>query len=102
MIQTSDSLFFALCGIAQIIVTPDAKASLLAPHSGKKFGDACRVNFSDAIDRAARDPGKLKQMQALFQAVTRKNNVLPLDECFAKRANVPDRPSHTRGRTSFT
>lgn len=61
-----------------------------------------RNDFSEADDLAARDPAKLKQMQALFQQEASKYNVLPLDDRFAERANVPDRPSLTRGRTSFT
>lgn len=59
-------------------------------------------DFSEANDLASKEPAKLKEMQALFQEEAKKYNVLPLDDRFAERANVPDRPSQTRGRTSFT
>lgn len=61
-----------------------------------------KTDFSEASDLAAKNPAQLRQMQALFQQEAKKYNVLPLDDRFAERANVPDRPSHTRGRTSFT
>lgn len=58
-------------------------------------------DFTQANDLAAQNPAKLKEMQALFDSEAKKNNVLPLDDRFAERANVSDRPSATRGKTSF-
>jgi hypothetical protein len=40
-------------------------------------------------------------LQALFDAEAKKNNVYPLDDRFAERAVVPDRPSVTACRTTF-
>lgn len=59
-------------------------------------------DFSEANDLAKQEPGKLKELQALFEVEAKKYNVLPLDDRFAERANVADRPSLTRGRTHFT
>jgi len=59
-------------------------------------------DFSQADDLAAKDPAKLKQLQALFESEAKKYNVLPLDDRFAERGNVPDRPSLSRGREQFT
>ena len=52
-------------------------------------------------DLAAKMPGKLKQMQALFYSEAKKYNVLPLDNSSLARWNTP-RPSLTAGRTVFT
>ncbi|MBU3032212.1 hypothetical protein [Paracoccus marinaquae] len=41
-------------------------------------------------------------MQALFDEEARKYQVYPLDDRFAERSSNPERPSVTRGRTSFT
>lgn len=59
-------------------------------------------DFSQADDLAAKNPAKLKQLQALFESEARKYNVLPLDDRFVERGNVPDRPSLSRGRDQFT
>jgi len=59
-------------------------------------------DFSQADDRAAKEPEKLKEMQARFDEEARKYEVYPLDDRFAERAVVADRPSHTRGRSHFT
>jgi hypothetical protein len=40
-------------------------------------------------------------MQAIFDVEAKKYNVYPLDDRFAERAVVADRPSVTRGRTKF-
>lgn len=58
-------------------------------------------DFSEADDVAAQYPDKLKELQDLFDRAAGKYNVYPLDDRFAERAVVPDRPSVTRGRDSF-
>jgi arylsulfatase len=59
-------------------------------------------DFSEAVDLADKYPEKLKELQAIFDQEARKYNVYPLDDRFAERAVNPERPSVTRGRTSFT
>lgn len=59
-------------------------------------------DFSQADNVAAKFPEKLKELQEVFDAEAKKYDVYPLDDRFAERANVPERPSSTRGRTSFT
>ena len=59
-------------------------------------------DFSQAEDLAARNPAKLAELQAAFDAEARRNNVYPLDSSFAERADPAIRPSLTRGRTSFS
>jgi len=59
-------------------------------------------DFSQAENLAAKHPGKLAEMKALFDAEARKYNVYPLDSTFAERADVSIRPSLTSGRTSFS
>jgi transposase InsO family protein len=61
-----------------------------------------RSDFTQAHDLAAQDPAKLKEMQKLFDTEARKYNVYPLDDRFAERGHVADRPSVTRGMTEFT
>lgn len=58
-------------------------------------------DFSQSNDLAQKNPGKLKEMQALFDEEARKNQVYPLDDRFAERAKGGDRPSVTAGRKSF-
>jgi arylsulfatase A-like enzyme len=58
-------------------------------------------DFSEARDVASLNPDKLKELQALFEAEAKKYNVYPLDDRFAERGVVADRPSVTRGRTEF-
>jgi arylsulfatase A-like enzyme len=49
-----------------------------------------RTDFSQADDISVANPGKLKAMQAEWQAVALANNVLPLDHRFgAARATIP-------------
>ena len=43
-----------------------------------------------------------KELQALFDKEARQFNVYPLDDRFSERGDNPNRPSVTRGRTSFT
>jgi arylsulfatase A-like enzyme len=61
-------------------------------------------DFSGAIDLAAKNPGKLKEMQAAFLAEAVKYNVLPLDDRVYERFNpaVAGRPDLMGGRTSLT
>jgi arylsulfatase A-like enzyme len=58
-------------------------------------------DYSQANDLAAKMPGKLKQMQALFAAEAAKYNVFPLNNDTFARATAP-RPSATAGQTVFT
>jgi arylsulfatase len=59
-------------------------------------------DFSEAVDLAARYPGKLRDLQLLFYAEAAKYNVLPLDHERIYRMDVSIRPSLKRGRTEFT
>jgi Arylsulfatase A and related enzymes len=58
-------------------------------------------DFSENNDLAAKNPDKLKELQALFMDEARKYQVLPLDNSFLGRVAVP-RPSAIAGRTEFT
>jgi arylsulfatase A-like enzyme len=58
-------------------------------------------DFSQAKDLAAKNPEKLKAMQALFVTEASKYQVLPLDNSILPRLLTP-RPSGTAGRTTFT
>jgi arylsulfatase len=58
-------------------------------------------DYSQANDLAAKNPEKLKEMQALFLAQAKKYQVLPLDNSTFSRIINP-RPSATAGRTVFT
>jgi arylsulfatase len=58
-------------------------------------------DYAQANDLAAKMPGKLKEMQALFDQEAKKYNVLPLDNRTFARA-VDPRPSTTAGKTVFT
>src|SRR5476651_2378407 len=58
-------------------------------------------DYSQANDLAAKMPGKLKEMQALFVKEAAKYNVLPLDNSSFARAIAP-RPSAVAGQTVFT
>ena len=59
-------------------------------------------DFSQATNLAAKNPAKLKELQAIFEREAKKYNVYPLDASFAERADVSIRPSLTRGRSTFT
>jgi arylsulfatase len=59
-------------------------------------------DFSQATDLAAKNPDKLKELQAIFDVEAKKYNIYPLDATFAERADVSIRPSLTRGRSTFT
>ena len=58
-------------------------------------------DYSEADNLAEKNPEKLKELQTLFYAEAKKNNVLPLDASFAERVDPSIRPSLTKGRTSF-
>ena len=58
-------------------------------------------DFSEYNDLAAKNPDKLKELQALFLSEAAKYNVLPLDNSVLTRAVTP-RPSATAGRTLIT
>jgi arylsulfatase A-like enzyme len=58
-------------------------------------------DYSQANDLAAKMPGKLKEMQKLFDQEASKYQVLPLNNDTFARALAP-RPSATAGRTEFT
>jgi len=63
-----------------------------------------RNDFSLANDLAAKNPGKLAEMQALFLEEAVKYSVLPLDDRTLERTNAAlvGRPSLMAGRTSLT
>jgi arylsulfatase len=58
-------------------------------------------DFSQAHDLAAKNPEKLKQMQAVFDTEAKKFGVFPLDDRLAGRLDVSLRPSFTAGRNKF-
>lgn len=59
-------------------------------------------DFSQAEDLAATYPEKLKEMQNRFFAEAALYNALPIDNSRVDRFGGENRPSLTRGRTSFT
>jgi arylsulfatase len=59
-------------------------------------------DFSEAEDLAARNPAKLKELQAVFEREAKKYNVYPLDASLADRLDPSIRPNLTRGREVFT
>ncbi len=61
-----------------------------------------RNDYSQSDDVAAKNPDKLKEMQAAFLVEAAKYQVLPLDDRVAERLNPANRPSLNAGRTSFT
>ncbi len=62
------------------------------------------VDFSSGNDLAAKNPGKLKEMQELFLQEAVKNQVLPLDDRTLERTNASlvGRPDLMGKRTSLT
>jgi arylsulfatase len=58
-------------------------------------------DYSEYNDLAAKNPDKLKELQALFLSEAAKYNVLPIDNSILPRIITP-RPSATAGRTLFT
>ena len=59
-------------------------------------------DFSGANDLATKNPGKLKEMIALWEAEAKKYNVLPLDDRRYERALDPDRPVAAIAKKSYT
>ena len=59
-------------------------------------------DFSQAVDLAAKNPEKLKELQLLFYTEAARYDVLPLDNSKTARLDPAIRPSLTRGRKSFT
>src|SRR4029078_5892851 len=58
-------------------------------------------DYSQFNDLAAKEPAKLKELQALFLAEAAKYQVLPLDNSILPRI-ITARPSATAGRSEFT
>jgi len=58
-------------------------------------------DYSQSNDLAAKNPDKLRELQALFLTEAAKYQVLPLDNSVLPRLVTP-RPSATAGRTIFT
>jgi arylsulfatase len=58
-------------------------------------------DYSEFNDLAAKQPDKLKEMQALFLTEAKKYQVLPIDNSVLPRILTP-RPSSVAGRTVFT
>jgi len=63
-----------------------------------------RADFSLTNDLAAKNPKKLKEMQALFMKEAEKYHVLPIDDRVFERLNgaAVGRPDMMEGRTSIT
>jgi arylsulfatase A-like enzyme len=61
-----------------------------------------KEDFSQAHNIVDKNPEKLKELQAVFDAEAKKYNVYPLDSSFTARFDTAIRPSLTRGRTEFT
>ncbi len=61
-------------------------------------------DFSEANNLAAKEPAKLKELQALFLKEAERNNVLPLDDRRAERFNpaIAGRPDLLGGRKTLT
>jgi arylsulfatase len=58
-------------------------------------------DYSEDNDLAAKNPAKLKELQALFLTEAAKYGVFPIDNSILPRITTP-RPSATAGRTVFT
>ena len=59
-------------------------------------------DFSQAHNVVDKNPEKLKELLAVFDAEAKKYNVYPLDSSFTPRFDTSIRPSLTRGRNEFT
>ena len=59
-------------------------------------------DFSEANDRAAKEPQRMREMQDLFWVEAAKYDVLPLNDRMIERADPSLRPSLIAGRTDFT
>jgi arylsulfatase len=59
-------------------------------------------DFAQANDLSERYPDRLKDLQTLFYVEAARYNVLPIDNSRTGRLDPANRPSLTRGRSSFT
>jgi arylsulfatase A-like enzyme len=61
-------------------------------------------DFSEADNLAAKDPAKLKQLQAVFEKEAIRNNVFPIDDRRSERFNpaIAGRPDLLGGRKTLT
>jgi len=59
-------------------------------------------DFSQAHNIVDKNPEKLRELLAVFDAESKKYNVYPLDSSFTPRFDTSIRPSLTRGRNEFT
>ena len=61
-------------------------------------------DFSEANNLAAKNPGKLKELQAIFNSEATKNHVFPIDDRRSERfdASIAGRPDLMGPRTSLT
>lgn len=61
-------------------------------------------DFSEAEDLAAKEPAKLKELQAIFQQEAVRNHVLPIDDRRSERFNpaIAGRPDLLGGRKTLT
>jgi arylsulfatase len=59
-------------------------------------------DFTQADDLAAKNPAKVKELQAAFLVEAKKYNVLPLDDRLAERFDVTLRPNPLAGLKRFT
>jgi arylsulfatase A-like enzyme len=61
-------------------------------------------DFSEADDLAAKNPDKLRELQALFMQEAERNHVLPIDDRRVERfvPSIAGRPDLLNGRTSMT
>ncbi|HET9360142.1 MAG TPA: arylsulfatase [Vicinamibacterales bacterium] len=62
------------------------------------------TDFSQADDLAAKNPAKLKELQAVFMQEAERNHVLPIDDRRAERFDpkIAGRPDLLGGRTTMT
>ncbi|MCB0786862.1 MAG: arylsulfatase [Flavobacteriales bacterium] len=62
------------------------------------------ADFSEAVDLAAEQPDKLKEMQDLFMKEAERNHVLPIDDRRSERFDpkIAGRPDLLNGRTTLT
>lgn len=70
----------------EMVFSPTANQNLTSQYTWELYD--LKADFSQSTDLAARNPGKLREMQALFDAEARRYNVYPLDDrtSFARTA----------------
>ncbi len=89
-------------GVAPWDTAAEAQARLPAVLDYKWELYRVSEDFSEANNLAAKEPGKLKEMQDLFWKEAAEHNVLPIENGRINRFDVNLRPSLTRGRDEFT